>query len=86
MCKTVNTVPLFDAPSSVNNHIKLISPETRVPAVYALLAADSICVSLQLSEQFRLKSRTRKPMRCRAQRQIIMQMAIQAHLTSFISM
>ena len=54
---TINTVHWFDFDDSrslipLNNSITLISP------VQSLYAADSICVALQISEQFSPKART----------------------------
>ena len=57
--KTVNTVHWFDASCSVipvNNSITLISQYS--PQLGGIFAADSICVALQISEQFSLKART----------------------------
>jgi len=66
-CKTVNTVHSFDASCSVipvNNSITLISPvQVGLHFTYStswatFFAADSICVALQISEQFFPKDRT----------------------------
>jgi len=54
----VNTVHWFDASSSVkpmNNPITLISPVQSLG--YIFVAADSICVALQISEEFSPKAR-----------------------------
>jgi len=59
-CKTVNRVHWFDAFCSVtpvNNSITLISPVQSLAGLY-FFAADSICVPLQISEQFSPKART----------------------------
>jgi len=56
---SVNTVHWFDASSSVtamNNPITLISAVQSLG--YIFVAADSICVALQISEQFSPKART----------------------------
>ena len=61
-CKTVNTVHWFDTPCSViplNNSttLILISPVQSLAGLH-FFAADSICVALQISEQFSPKART----------------------------
>jgi len=66
-CKTVNTVHWFDASCSVipvNDSITLISPVqaelhfTFSTSWATFFAADSLCVALQISEQFSPKART----------------------------
>jgi len=55
---SVNTVHRFDASSSVipmNNPITLISPVQSLG--YIFVAADTLCVALQISEQFSPKAR-----------------------------
>jgi len=55
----VNTVHWFDASSSVtpmNTPITLISPVQSLG--YIFVASDSLCVALQISEQFSPKART----------------------------
>jgi len=59
-CKTVNTVHWFDASCSIiplNNSIALISPVQSLAGLH-FFAADSICVALQIYEQFSMKART----------------------------
>ena len=60
-CKTVNTVHWIAASCSfiplLNNSITLISPVQSLAGLH-FFAVDSICVALQISEQFSPKART----------------------------
>jgi len=83
-CKNVNTVHWFDASCSVipvNNSITLISP---VQAGLHFFAADSICVVLQISEQFSPKARTPVHWMPNSD-QILTKMTIQGHSRSSVS-